>query len=104
MSKPRSFSSTTKENEPLQVTVPQTLRKRPRLSPLPKRTSLKIAAWKCCADFGGALDLGLVVVVEPRVMGSWCNADVSAAWALFWLVDCDVECEAVSCPLYATTS
>ena len=49
-----------------------------------KRTPLELAAWICCADFGGALDLGLIVVVEPVVMKSWCNADVSAAWALFY--------------------
>ncbi len=65
------------------MAIPQSLRKRPRLSPLPERTPLKIAAWKCCADFGGALGLGLVVDFEPVVMGSRCDVDLSVVWALF---------------------
>lgn len=62
------------------MAIPQSLR--PRVPPLPKRTPLKIVAWKCCADFDGALNLELVAVVEPVVMGSWCNADVFASRAL----------------------
>jgi hypothetical protein len=66
------------------VAILQSLRKRPRLSPLPKRNPLKIAAWESYADFGGALVLGLVVF-EPVVIKSWAEASAASAAEVFTL-------------------
>lgn len=63
------------------MAIAQSLRKRPRLSPFPKRTPLKIAAWKCCDHFGGAL--GLELVFESVVMGSTSpSLKLESAWRL----------------------